>query len=275
MINMYQSAVTMGQLQKKLDMISHDVANTQTPGYKSKSANFSSLLIRELDSLAGDVPGNRGRTAPYDIRVGSGAGLGHTNMNMKQGALLTTNRPLDVAILAENQFFQVQVTENGETETRYTKAGNFYLQPINEEEMMLVTSEGHPVLGQDGSIMIPRNVDSVRIQDDGAILVSIQGETNEADRLALAAIDQPRTLEAAGSNTFRFPPEDELGVNPLDLVNEVARGDAALKSGALEASNVNIGEELTEMLQVQRAYQFNARSITIGDQMMGLIGKLR
>ncbi|TCT26433.1 flagellar basal-body rod protein FlgG [Melghiribacillus thermohalophilus] len=276
MINLYYSAVTMEQLQKKLDMISHDVSNSETPGYKDKSTNFSSLLVRELESLPGDEPGNRGRIAPLDLRVGSGARLGHTNVNMKQGALKMTERPLDVAILSENQFFQVQVTENGVTETRYTKAGNFYLQPVNGgQEAMLVTSEGYPVTGQNGAILIPNDAESLSINEDGTILVRDQGQTYEADRLELVEIDQPRTLMAAGNNTFRFPPEEDLGVNPQELVNEVAREDASLKPGALEVSNVNMGEELTELLQTQRAYQFNARAISIGDQMMGLIGNLR
>src|SRR5690554_1476060 len=127
---MIQAAVTMNQLQNKLDVIGNNLANSQTTGYKSREADFSSLLTQQINNVT-DQQNAEGRLTPDGIRIGSGAGLGSTNINLEMGAVRETGRELDVALLQPNHFFQIEVTENGETETRFTRDGAFFLQPVN------------------------------------------------------------------------------------------------------------------------------------------------
>ena len=273
--SMIQAAVTMGQLQQKLDTIGHNLANSQTTGYKSRQAEFSSLLFQQIENLNHPANGT-GRLTPDGIRIGSGARLGAINSNMNAGNIVTTDRMLDTALLRENYFYQIQVTENNVTEIRYTRDGAFYLSPINDNgDLMLVTKDGHPVLGANGPIVIEPGFDSIQIQNNGQIIVSRNGQTDTADSLSVVEITRPRILEAAGNNMFRLPDLAALGYAFGEIVQAPANIDGMLKSGALEQSNVDIAEQMSELILTQRSYQFNARTISTSDQMMGLINQLR
>lgn len=273
--SMIQAAVTMGQLQQKLDTIGHNLANSQTTGYKSRQAEFSSLLFQQIENLNHPANGT-GRLTPDGIRIGSGARLGAINSNMNAGNIVTTDRMLDTALLRENYFYQIQVTENNVTEIRYTRDGAFYLSPINDNgDLMLVTKDGHPVLGANGPIVIEPGFDSIQIQDNGQIIVSRNGQTETAGSLAVVEVTRPRILEAAGNNMFRLPDLAALGYAFGEIVQAPANIDGMLKSGALEQSNVDIAEQMSELILTQRSYQFNARTISTSDQMMGLINQLR
>lgn len=273
--SMIQAAVTMGQLQQKLDTIGHNLANSQTTGYKSRQAEFSSLLFQQIENLNHPANGT-GRLTPDGIRIGSGARLGAINSNMNAGNIVTTDRMLDTALLRENYFYQIQVTENNVTEIRYTRDGAFYLSPINDNgDLMLVTKDGHPVLGANGPIVIEPGFDSIQIQNNGQIVVSRNGQTETAGSLSVVEITRPRILEAAGNNMFRLPDLAALGYAFGEIVQAPANIDGMLKSGALEQSNVDIAEQMSELILTQRSYQFNARTISTSDQMMGLINQLR
>ena len=140
---------------------------------------------------------------------------------------------------------------------------------------MLVTKDGHPVLGANGPIVIEPGFDSIQIQDNGQIIVSRNGQTETAGSLAVVEVTRPRILEAAGNNTFRLPDLAALGYAFGEIVQAPANIDGMLKSGALEQSNVDIAEQMSELILTQRSYQFNARTISTSDQMMGLINQLR
>ncbi|WP_058308682.1 flagellar hook-basal body protein [Gracilibacillus massiliensis] len=271
----FQAAATMGQLQKRLDNIGNNIANSNTTGYKNRDANFSSLLSQQINTEP-DPTNPAGRLTPDGLRVGSGAKLGHTNINFDQGSLQRTDRNLDVALLEDNHLFQVAVNENGEEEVRYTRAGNFYLTPLEDDQVMLVTSEGNPVLGQGGDpIVLANNMDDLKIEENGQINVTRDGVQMVEGELAVVEAVRPRLLEAAGNNLFRLS-EQSLENYPLDeIINGVGFADVNMESGALEASNVDIGKQQTDMIETQRAYQFNARTISMHDQMKGLINQLR
>ncbi|SHM61531.1 flagellar hook-basal body protein [Gracilibacillus kekensis] len=271
----FQAAATMGQLQKRLDNIGNNIANSNTVGYKNRDANFSSLLSQQINTEP-DPTNPIGRLTPDGLRVGSGAKLGHTNINFDQGSLQRTDRNLDVALLEDNHLFQVAVNENGEEEVRYTRAGNFYLTPVEGEQVMLVTSDGNPVLGQGGDpIVLANNMDDLNIEENGQINVTRNGVQMIEGELAVVEAVRPRLLEAAGSNLFRIS-EQSLESYPFDdIINGVGFADVNMESGALEASNVDIAKQQTDMIETQRAYQFNARTISMHDQMKGLINQLR
>ncbi|MFA1822474.1 flagellar hook-basal body protein [Virgibacillus oceani] len=273
--SMIQAAVTMDQLQNKLDLIGNNMANSQTNGYKSRETDFSSLLTQQINNVTS--PQNaEGRLTPGGVRIGSGARLGSTNINTALGSVTETGRELDGALLQPNHFFQIEVTENGETETRYTRDGSFYLNPVNDNQDVLLTDgEGNPVIGEDGPVLIAAGFDTITIQPDGQITVQRGDITENAGNIAITEVVRPRLLEAAGDNHFRLPNLAELGFAADEILQAPIGNQELVKSGALENSNVDMAKQMSDLLMTQRAYQFNSRTISMGDEMKGLINQLR
>ncbi|WP_404459808.1 flagellar hook-basal body protein [Sutcliffiella horikoshii] len=272
---MLNATNTMNQLQKQLDTISHNIANVETVGYKNRQTSFQELLVQQSNNQSLNQYETI-RNTPMGIRMSSGAGLAQTKLNLSQGSLKTTDRMLDFALAKEDQFFTVQVTENGETSTQFTRSGVFYLSPINNTEVMLVTGEGHPVLGSNGQpIVLPENVKELKLQPEGVILAELTNGQAIARELGMAQVIRPQMLQAKPGSLFALPPVEVA--NPQDVVGFIqgaARGEISMKQGMLEQSNVDLASEMTEMTLMQRSYQFNARSVQFGDQMMGLVNGL-
>lgn len=271
---MLQAAVTMQQLQQQLDTVGHNIANSQTTGYKARQADFQSLLFQQINNLT-DPRNADGRLTPDGIRVGSGAKLGAINQAFNAGTVIETDRSLDVALLNDYYFFQVEVNEGETTETRLTRDGAFYLSPINDTELLLTDAHGNPVLGENGQIIIPKSADHLQIDANGQVVARDGQATNVIDTLSIVEATRPRLLEAVGDNFFRLPDVAALGYEAEEIIIDRTGEQNILRSGALEQSNVDLAEEISDMLLAQRSYQFNARSITMGDQMLGLINQLR
>lgn len=271
-----QAAVTLGQLQNKLDIIGHNVANLNTSGYKAKSANFTALMYQNIDNLRDAAANATGRQTPNGIRLGSGARVGQSNIDLTIGSLNQTGRGLDVALLEDNHLLQVEVTENDVTETRFTRDGRLYLQTLDDGQLMLTTSDGHPIMGQaGGSIIFDQNIDNVIINSTGQIMTIRDGVEVVEGQLALVEAVRPQFLESVGDNLFRLPDVTEAAYIAADIVAEVNPVENSIQSGTLEQSNVDFSMQMAELLQTQRAYQYNARTITMHDQMRGLINQLR
>ncbi|MBN6205351.1 flagellar hook-basal body protein [Ralstonia pickettii] len=271
---MIQAAVTMNQLQNKLDLIGHNMANSQTPGYKARKSEFSSLLFQNINNLNAQANADN-RLSPVGVRIGTGARLGATSNNFSLGALNRTERALDAALRSENHFFQIQTVENGIAETRYSRDGSFYLTPTNNQEVMLTTGDGNPVLGQNGPIILQNNFDSILINDRGQIVVERGNQQEIAGEIAVVQVNRPQLLETASQNLFRLPDLNALGFNFGEVIQPLGAENNLMESGVLEQSNVDIAEQMSDLLTAQRAYQFNASTISTSDQMMGLINQLR
>lgn len=270
-----QAAVTMNQLQQKLDIIGNNMANSQTTGYKSRQAEFSSLLFRQLNNLS--APENaEGRLTPDGIRIGSGAKIGAVGNDLTLGSVVETGRALDAALTRENYLFQIQVNQNGQEETFYTRDGSFFLSPVNNDQaVMLTTADGHPVLGQDGPIVLAEGFDSIAIRESGQIVVTRGGQNAVEAQLAVVEAVRPRVLESAGENMFRLPDLENLGFEMGEIIEGIGLNEDMIQNGALEQSNVDLSKQITDLIMTQRSYQFNARTISMGDQMMGLVNQLR
>lgn len=269
--SMIQASVTMGQLQHKLDVIGNNMANSNTTGYKSRQADFSSLLFQQMDNLK-DEDEQIGRQTPAGVRIGTGARLGHTNIDLRQGSLKETGRALDAALLQENQLFQIQVPTEAGVETQYTRAGNFYLNPVEEGQVVLTNADGLPVIGEDGeAIVLEDNFDDLTINPTGSITVTRGGQQAVEGQIAVVEAIRPRILEATGDNRFRIP----VNIQAEGIIEDILPEDTQLQNQTLESSNVDVSKQMTDMLMAQRAYQFNAKSISTGDQMMGLVNQLR
>ncbi|MET3684243.1 flagellar basal-body rod protein FlgG [Alkalibacillus flavidus] len=274
MRNMYNAASTMAELQQRINLTSNNLSNQNTHGYKARQSEFSSLLHQQVDNVL-DYDQGSPRLTPDGIRVGSGARMGNINMNMETGSIQESGRALDVAIQDDNRFFVINgPAENGELEERYTRAGNFYLSEQENGDMMLTTNEGFPAIGEDGAVVLDGDFDDVSINQNGEVEVTRGGETAVEDTLELVDIPNSRILEPVDANSFAIN-ADELGQPIEDVLADVAPEDANLYTKALETSNVDMGREMTQMLEAQRAYQFNARSLTIGDQMLSSISNMR
>lgn len=272
---MIQAAVTMNQLQQKLDLIGNNLANSQTTGYKGRQADFSSLLIQQVNNLS-DEANAEGRLTPDGIRVGTGAKLGSTNIDLTHGSILETGRVLDTALIQDNHLFQIQVNEKGQANTLFTRDGSFYLTPVNNNEgLMLTTADGNPVLGQNGPIVIAEGFDSIAIRENGQMVVSRGGQQAVEAQLTVVEAVRPRLLEAAGQNMFHLPDTENLGFDATEIIQATDLNANVLQSGALEQSNVDVGQAMADLMVAQRSYQFNSRTISMGDQMMGLVNQLR
>ncbi|MGP3560172.1 flagellar hook-basal body protein [Geobacillus sp. BK01] len=268
--SMLTAANTMNALQQRLDTISHNIANSNTVGFKRREASFAELLTEQVDRLPDD---GAPRQTPPGVRYGNGARLASTMLVPAQGALIETGRALDVAFTAANQWFRVRLTgQNGAETVGYTRAGNFSFTP-SAGRLALVTSDGRPVLDETNApVELPAGTNRIELSPTGTLTaIDASGAIVARVNLGVTAIDRPQLLEAQGDNVFTLPAVPGAARE----LNGALRNDIAIKQGALEQSNVDLGEELTGMIATNRAYQLNARAVSISEQMLGLINNLR
>jgi flagellar basal-body rod protein FlgG len=261
---------TMTQLQKQLDTISNNIANLNTTGFKRRETNFQELLVQQFNNQPVDR-NEVGRLTPTGIRQGVGAKVSHTTLQLTQGAITTTERALDVALLKQNQFFEVEV----DGAPRYTRDGSFSLSVLESGAVQLVTSEGYPVVSETGPVIFNEGYNGFTISDNGQLTVDYPDGTSDVFNLSVVEITRPQLLQSAGNNVYSLPNLQGLNIGQDDVFAAIDRNDVSVLQGALEQSNVELQKEMTELLNTQRSYQFNAKSISIADQMMGLINGIR
>ena len=268
---------TMNQLQSKLNLIGNNLANSGTDGFKATSASFQELLYQQFDNEKSDTAP---RQSPAGIRYGSGAMLGQAQMNWKSGSIQQTDRELDFALTTPKQYFNVLMPIDGQEQTVYTRQGAFNLSPAADGQVMLVTGEGHAVADSAGTpITFADDVSDYSVGPDGHLILTHADGTIETIELAVTVLDRPNLMQHL-SGTYIGLPENmaDLGVTPQDVTTNLqgaGRSVITVESGALEASNVDYEKEMTDLITVQRSYQFNARAVTLADQMLGLINGIR
>ncbi|GGG12667.1 flagellar hook-basal body complex protein FlhP [Lysinibacillus alkalisoli] len=272
---------TMGELQNQLDNIGSNLANMTTEGYKSRDAKFQELLYQQYNN---DKLDRAPRQTPAGIRYGVGAHLGQIQFNQKQGALKTTDRDLDFAFTSPKQYFTVLMPDGNGTKEVYTRQGNFYISPLANGGGMLVNGDGYPVADSNGNpITFPNAqlVKEVSLSQQGALAIKYSDGTTlgQPIDIAVTRFNKPQFMEHVSGTYFALPNNmNELGVTEADILTPLrgaGRNEVGLQQGAMEMSNVDVGKETTELIQTQRAYQFNARAVTMADQMLGLINGIR
>ena len=276
--SMIAASVTMGQLQSKLDTISNNMANLNTTGFKRRESTFSDLLSQQVNNQT--VPNmEAGRLTPYGLRVGVGAKLAQTALRLEQGPLIQTERELDFALAEKDQFFQVETLVNGDMVQRLTRDGAFYLSedPANANVLSIVNSNGDFLLDAAGNRMtIPVDFESIQLSDQGLLSVTLNdGTIEEAGQLGLIRVMKPQLLEAVGGNQFQIPDLAALGFAAADVFEAVPAAEQRLVQGSIEGSNVNLSQEMNDLLLTQRLYQFNSRSLSMADEMAGLVNGIR
>ncbi len=282
--SMINSSVSMHSLQQKLDMVANNIANVNTVGFKKKEASFEDVLT----NIKGQPEAFRqqGRLSPLGFNQGWGSKLVQIQNNMAQGPIQSTGNVTDLAIQGDG-LFEVTVSatdDNGNQvfQPAWTRNGAFNLTPDGNGSMMMSTKDGHLLVGTNGNpIRIPNNF-RPQISQDGRIQAY-----NEIDHSAppitvgqirLVRVVRPQLLREIGDNLFGLP----AGIaNTQDILQNVngtpanASDRVEVMQGFLEQSNVNLSDEMTELVMVQRAFQLNSRAITSSDTMMNLANNLR
>ncbi|MEW6694057.1 Flagellar basal-body rod protein FlgG [Tepidimonas thermarum] len=258
MINSLQIAKTGMQAQQtQLDVISHNLANVSTAGFKRSTALFEDLIYQNLRQ----VGGNATETAelPTGLQIGLGVRTVATARTYTQGNLQQTDNNLDVAING-NGFFRVQMPDGS---TAYTRDGSFKLNA----EGQLVTNQGYPLV--DG-IQVPQNARALTIGKDGTVTATVGDAVQTIGQITLAQFINPAGLEPTGQNLFR---ESQASGAPTEGAPG-SEGFGQTLQGYLESSNVNVVQELVNMIQTQRAYELNSKAVTTSDQMLQRLTQL-
>jgi flagellar basal-body rod protein FlgG len=289
--SMINAGVTMNSLQRKLDLIAYNLANLNTAGYKRQDASFDDLLTSIKAQQNKTLPG---RLTPPVLPIGSGARLTGIKLDLSEGSLTATGNPLDLALQGD-VLFEIGVPavvqgEDGEPQIAYeaawTRNGAFRLSPVGDEggNVMLTNASGYPVLDVGGApIVVPAGSD-VTVDRLGNVLVKTPEQDEPAlyTTLKLVRVTRADLLEAKGENLYAYPAElmepavratltEEIDLNFPDA----EQSGIAVLSGHLESSNVDLITEMTELINVQRAYQLNARALASSDEMMSIANRLR
>ena len=239
--------------QTRMAVVSNNLANVNTTGFKQGRAVFEDLLYQNVRQSGGQS--SQDTLLPSGMNLGTGVRVVATEKLFTQGSVLQTDNALDVAINGRG-FFQVLKPDG---DIAYTRDGTFQLNDQGE----LVTSSGYLV--QPG-ITIPDQAQSITIGLDGVVSVKIAGQTSpsQVGTLEIADFINPVGLQPVGENLFietaasGTPQPGTPGLNGLGALNQ----------GALEGSNVNVVAELVNMIETQRAYEMNSKAISTNDQMM-------
>lgn len=255
------AATGMLAQQLNVEVISNNIANMNTTGFKRQRAEFQDLLYQNMERM-GTMSSDAGTIVPSGIQVGVGVKAGSVYRITSQGSLLNTDNAYDIAVSGRGMF-RVELPSG---EDAYTRAGSFQLSPQGE----LVTSDGYRV--QPG-ITVPQEAVDVTINKQGEVAVKISGQVQPQiiGRLELAIFPNDAGLEAMGDNMFLETPASGAAV----LGQPQTPGYGSIVQFFLEGANVNAVNEITSLISAQRAYEMNSRVITTADEMMSATSQLR
>ncbi|WP_296510473.1 flagellar basal-body rod protein FlgG [Rhodoferax sp.] len=260
MINsLWISKTGMEAQQMQLDVISNNLANVSTNGFKKSHAVFEDLMYQNLRQVGSNT--SEQSTLPTGLQLGLGVRTVATSRSFSQGNLQQSSNNLDVAIQG-NGFFQVTMPDGT---TGYTRDGAFQVDNAGR----LVTSNGLPILN---GITVPANATSLAIAQDGAVTAQVPGNVapQPIGTITLASFINPAGLEPKGQNIYA---ESTASGQP-NAGTAGANGLGTLAQGFVETSNVNVVQELVTMIQTQRAYEMNSKAIQTSDQMLQKLGQL-
>ena len=245
--------------QMQLDVVSNNLANSSTNGFKRAHAVFEDLMYQNLRQ-AGSATSEQSQL-PTGLQVGLGVRTVATSRNFTQGSLQQSGNGLDVAIQG-NGFFQITMPDGT---INYTRDGAFQVNAQGQ----LVTSNGLPVAN---GITVPANATNISISADGNVTATIPGQVapQPLGTIALASFINPAGLDPRGQNLYA---ETAASGQP-NTGTPGSNGLGQLMQGFLETSNVNVVQELVTMIQVQRAYEMNSKAIQTSDQMLQKLGQL-
>ncbi len=248
---LYSAAAGMESQQMNLDVISNNLANVNTTGYKDSKLQFQDLLY-QTTRAAGSQQGG-GNELPGSLQVGQGAVPVATERVFTQGDLSQTGGNLDLAIQGAG-FFQVQMPDGT---LAYTRDGAFK----TNAEGQIVTSDGYPVQG--GFEPVPTGTTNITVAATGAVTYTT-ASGNTSSQIQLANFNNPGGLQAIGHNLYT---ETEAS-GTAQLGQPTENGIGEVQQGYLELSNVSVVQEMVNLILAQRAYEVNSKAVQAADQMM-------
>jgi flagellar basal-body rod protein FlgG len=245
--------------QTQMDVISNNLANVSTSGFKRSRAVFEDLLYQTLRQPG--AQSSQQTQLPTGLQIGTGVRPVATERIFSQGNLQQTSNNKDVAIQGEG-FFQVLLPDGT---TAYTRDGSFQM----DNQGQLVTSSGYVV---QPAITIPADAQSITIGRDGTVTVTQPGAAagTQVGTLQLATFINPAGLESKGENLY----VETASSGSPNANTPGTNGAGLLMQGYTETSNVNVVEELVNMIQTQRAYEINSKAITTSDQMLQRLSQM-
>jgi len=260
MQSLHTAATGMVAQQANLDVISNNLANVNTTGYKAEKAEFQDLIYQTRSTATVATSGSS--SSPVTTQVGLGSKFSATSTNFAEGSLLSTGSPLDLAI-SGNGFFKVLRPDGSDA---YTRDGSFKVDATG----ILVTSDGYPL---QPPITVPQGSTNVSVDTQGNVTVT--GSNNEVTTLSppvgLTMFPNPAALERAGQNLFIA---NAAAGSPQDG-KASENGAGTIVSGYQEGSNVQVVTEMVNMIAAQRAYEINSKAIQTSDEMLQTVNGLK
>ncbi|HLJ01589.1 MAG TPA: flagellar basal-body rod protein FlgG [Bradyrhizobium sp.] len=251
---LHTAATGMAAQELSVQVISNNIANLRTTGFKKQTASFQDLIyehIRRVGAQASD----QGTILPVGIDIGGGVKTVGTPRSMTQGTLSQTGNDLDLAITGEG-FFKIQLPDGS---FQYTRDGTFQMDNTGR----IVNAQGNPV---QPTITVPPNASGLTVNAQGQVSVTLPGTTASTvvGQIGLTRFINKAGLQPVGNNLFSDtpssgPPQD--GIASLD-------GYGTINQGSLEQANVDVVSEMSDLIAAQRAYEMNAKVITAADQML-------
>ncbi|WP_426441819.1 flagellar basal-body rod protein FlgG [Bradyrhizobium genosp. P] len=251
---LYTAATGMAAQELNVQVISNNIANLQTTGYKKQRAAFQDLIYDHV-SRVGAQASSQGTILPVGIDLGGGVKTVGTPRMMTQGTLSPTGNTLDLAVRGDG-FFKILMPDGT---YNYTRDGSFQM----DNQGRIVNAQGNPV---QPTITIPQNASGITINTQGQVSVTLPGSTASTTigQIGLTRFINEAGLNPIGDNLFSDtpasgPPQD--GIASTD-------GYGDLQQGNLEQANVEVVSEISNLIAAQRAYEMNSKVISAADQMM-------
>lgn len=253
--SLWIGATGMSAQQVNIDVISNNLANVNTAGYKKTRAEFEDLIYQKIYSAR--TPIDDETPKPVGMMVGYGAKVAATQKLFQQGSLQQTGNKMDLAIAGEG-FFRVQLEDGS---FAYTRDGTLKIDSNGQ----VVTSNGYKLIPE---IIMPQNFryETISISPDGRVSVKIPGNDTPIPigQIQLFKFVNPAGLDSIGENLFK----ETLASGPSFYGNPSTAGFGSVHQGYLEMSNVNVVDSMVKLIVAQRAYEFNSKSVTTSDSLL-------
>ena len=251
--SMWVAKTGLDAQQTRLSVISNNLANVNTTGFKRDRAMFEDLLYQNVRQAGGQTA--QTTQSPTGLMIGTGTRIVATEKNHAQGNMINTQNALDIAVAGEG-FFQIAMPDGT---IAYTRDGSFKLSNVGQ----LVTASGNPLAPP---IIIPGNASSITVGEDGTVSVEIfgGGGAQQLGQIQVARFVNAAGLTPMGGNLYK----QTVASGAPQLLNPGTQSAGTLRQGMLEASNVNVVEEMVNMIETQRAYEINSKAISAADGML-------
>jgi flagellar basal-body rod protein FlgG len=255
------AATGMDAQQRRVEVISNNIANMNTTAFSARRAEFVDLHYQQLRA-PGAITSASGQVAPSGVEIGLGVRAASVAVNFQQGSLEQTGGDLDIAIEGDG-FFEVTLASG---EPAFTRDGSFK----RTAEGLVVTNDGSPLAGD---LTVPNDALRVSINASGEVFAFFDGDPDGSliGEVELASFANQKGLEAIGGNLFKATAAS--GEALRGVPGEEGRGQ--LRQGYLEESSVDVVQQIAELIEAQRGYELNSKVITAADQMLAATAQIR